>query len=335
MARRTGLGKRGLDILIPDKGSGKSENKKPEKAKTRPEKKKNSPVKTTAEEENFQETVEDTAEDVAEEENHSGQLTVDINTVEPNRDQPRKQFNEDSLQELADSIKLHGIIEPLIVQKRDDYYEIVAGERRWRAAKIAGLKEIPVIVRDYSDREIMELSLIENIQRQDLNPIEEAAAFKRLIEDYSLTQDQVAERVSKSRAAITNALRLLRLDARVQNMLVGEMLSTGHVRALLAIEDGELQFQTAQKAFDEKMSVREVESYVRKLLKKPAEPKPPAISQQLQTIYHDMEERMKTSLRTKVSIQSKTPEKGRVEIEYFSSDELERIYQAILNGEER
>ena len=264
----------------------------------------------------------------------SGQLEVDINLVEPNRDQPRKKFDEDALQELSDSIKVHGVIQPLIVQMREGYYEIIAGERRWRAARLAGLKTVPVLVRDYSDRDIMELSLIENIQRQDLNPIEEAAAYRRLIDEYQLTQDEVAERVSRSRASVTNSLRLLKLDERVQNMLISEMLSTGHVRALLAIEDGELQYQTAQKAFDEKWSVREVENYVRKLQKKPVPEKKPVISQQLQIIYQDMEEKMRTSLGTKVSIQSKNPEKGRIEIEYFSSDELERVYHAILNSDE-
>ena len=226
------------------------------------------------------------------------------------------------------------MIQPLIVQMRDGYYEIIAGERRWRAARLAGLKTVPVLVRDYSDRDIMELSLIENIQRQDLNPIEEASAYKRLIDEYQLTQDEVAERVSRSRASVTNSLRLLKLDERVQNMLISEMLSTGHVRALLAIEDRDLQYQIAQKAFDEKWSVREVENYVRKLQKKPVAEKKPVISQQLQIIYQDMEEKMRTSLGTKVSIQSKNPEKGRIEIEYFSSDELERVYHAILISDE-
>lgn len=330
MARRSGLGQRGLDILIPaDRPKGKETDQKlPGKEEIKAEKKSASEKKPSGKKKQSAEATEDEEKVVVK--NASGQVMVDINTVEPNRDQPRKQFDEDTLQELADSIKVHGVIQPLIVQKRDDYLEIVAGERRWRAAKIAGLREIPVLVRDYSDREIMELSLIENIQRQDLNPIEEASAFRRLIEEYSLTQDQVAERVSKSRVSITNALRLLKLDPRVQDMLVNEMLSTGHARALLALEDGEVQYQTAQKAFDEKMSVREVESYVKKLLKKPALQNKPVISQQLQTVYKDMEEKMKTSLGTKVSIQSRTPEKGKIEIEYYSSDELERIYSAIL-----
>lgn len=391
MARRSGLGQRGLDILIPaSSGLKQSEKKKTEKKKssiesseakkkkvvqeiTVTEEKEVSTDTEAKEETDVKEAVasgrgneisaagkietektgaggsdtedseyESAGSEIADlqaaspEENEkipgNAQLDVDINSVEPNRDQPRKQFDDDSLQELADSIRMHGVIQPLIVQKKDDYYEIIAGERRWRAAKIAGLKTIPVLVRDYSDQEVMELSLIENIQRQDLNPIEEANAFRRLIEEYDLTQDQVAGRVSKSRTAVTNSLRLLKLDFRVQDMLISEILTMGHARALLAIEDGDLQFQVAQKAFDDKMSVRDVEAYVKKLLKKPAPEKRPAISQQLQTIYKDMEEQMKTSLGTKVSIQSKTPEKGKIEIEYFTSDELERIYNAILSG---
>ena len=343
MARRSGLGQRGLDILIPEKNAGgkkkdaaekNEKNKRLKKSGAEPVNEKDGAAKDTGE----SVTAETAGKDVIAveklESNRNGQLEVDINLVEPNRDQPRKKFDEDALQELSDSIKVHGVIQPLIVQMRDGYYEIIAGERRWRAARLAGLKTVPVLVRDYSDRDIMELSLIENIQRQDLNPIEEASAYKRLIDEYQLTQDEVAERVSRSRASVTNSLRLLKLDERVQNMLISEMLSTGHVRALLAIEDRDLQYQIAQKAFDEKWSVREVENYVRKLQKKPVPEKKPVISQQLQIIYQDMEEKMRTSLGTKVSIQSKNPEKGRIEIEYFSSDELERVYHAILNSDE-
>ena len=162
--------------------------------------------------------------------------------LNPNREQPRKSFDEDALQELADSIKQFGILQPLIVKKKDDYYEIVAGERRWRAAKIAGLKEVPVILKEFNEQEIVEISLIENIQRENLNPIEEAVAFKRLMEDFSLKQDEIAERVSKSRTAVTNSMRLLKLDKRVQQMVVDEMISTGHARALLSLENDELQY---------------------------------------------------------------------------------------------
>ena len=252
-------------------------------------------------------------------------LQIPIEQIEPNRSQPRKIFEEDSLQELADSIRQFGVIQPLIVQKKEDYYEIIAGERRWRAARIAGLKKLPVIVKDYSPREVTEISLIENIQREDLNPIEEAAAYKHLMEEYHLRQDEVAERVSKSRAAVANSVRLLNLDKRVQEMVVSEMLSTGHARALLAITDPELQYGTAQKVFDEKLSVREDEKLVRRLQEDPKPPKKPAVSEMLLTVYAGMEEDLKTSLGTKVRIAPKNAQKGRIEIEYYSADDLDRL----------
>ena len=256
-------------------------------------------------------------------------LEVSIDLIEPNRSQPRKNFDEDSLQELADSIRQFGVIQPLIVQKKDDYYEIIAGERRWRASRIAGLKKLPVIVKDYTAKEVMEISLIENIQREDLNPIEEAAAYKKLMEEYGLHQDEVAQRVSRSRAAIANAVRLLNLDQRVQDMVVSEMISTGHARALLALTDPELQYSTAQKVFDEKMSVREVEKLVRRLLDGPRPEKKPAVSETLLTVYAGMEEAMKSSLGTKVSISPKNAQKGKIEIEYYSSDELDRLCELL------
>lgn len=183
-----------------------------------------------------------------------------INEVEPNRDQPRKNFDEDALLELSDSIKQFGVLQPLLVRKRKDYYEIIAGERRWRAAKLAGVKEVPVIVKEYTDQEILEIGLIENIQRENLNPIEEAIAFKRLLEEFNLKQDEVAERVSKSRTAVTNSMRLLKLSDKVQQMIIDDMISTGHARALLAIDDPELQYTLANKIFDEKLSVRRLRS---------------------------------------------------------------------------
>lgn len=197
---------------------------------------------------------------------------VDINSIEPNKEQPRKLFNEDSLIELSESIKQHGIVQPLVVTKKDGYFKIIAGERRWRAAKLAGLKKVPVVVKDYSPQEIMEIALIENIQREDLNPVEEATAYQRLIQEYNLKQDEVAERVSKSRTAITNSLRLLKLDERVQNMLIEENISSGHARALLAIKDAELQYEMAMKIFDEKLSVRETEKLI-KAMGKESNPK--------------------------------------------------------------
>lgn len=253
---------------------------------------------------------------------------VDINKIEPNASQPRKNFNEDSLQELADSIKQHGLIEPLIVQKgKKGFYQIIAGERRWRASKIAGLKEVPVIVKEYTNQEVMEIALIENIQREDLNPIEEAEAYHRLIEEYHLKQDEVAEKVSKSRVAITNSLRLLKLDERVRSMLIEDKIKSGHARALLAIENRELQYETAVKIFDEKLSVRETEKLVKKILNGKEEKKKETTEQeeQLQVVFSNFEEKLKAIMGTKVNINQKKNGKGKIEIEYYSTEEFERI----------
>ena len=199
---------------------------------------------------------------------------VKLSKVEPNREQPRKNFDEDSLQELAESLKQFGMLQPILVQNRGDYYEIIAGERRWRAAKIAGLKEVPVIVRELTDQEIVEISLIENIQREDLNPIEEAQAFQQLIQEFHLTQEEIANRVSKNRATITNSMRLLKLDIRVQDMLAEGKISSGHARALLGLEEGERQYQVAAKIIEEKLSVRDVEKLVKMMNRPPKEKKP-------------------------------------------------------------
>lgn len=290
-ARKGGLGK-GLDSMIPDK-IGKSAKDQPIADKP--------------------------------------DTMMDIDKVEPNREQPRKNFDEDALLELSESIKQFGVIQPLIVQDRKTYYEIIAGERRWRAAKMAGLKKVPIIIKNYTEQEIMEISLIENIQREDLNPIEEALAYKKLLTEFNLKQDEVAERVSKSRTAVTNSMRLLKLNEKVQQMLIDDMLSTGHARALLAIEDADEQYNLAQQIFDEKMSVRDVEKLVKKLQKekteKPKEPAQPDQSQeQIQAIYHDLEESMKQIFGTKVSIiASKDMKKGKIEIEYYSPDELDHF----------
>lgn len=262
-------------------------------------------------------------------------VMVPISMVEPNREQPRRNFDEDALQELAESIRQYGIIQPLIVQERDGYYEIIAGERRWRAARIASLKEVPVIIREYTPREVMEISLIENIQREDLNPIEEAGAYKRLMEEFSLKQDEVALRVSKSRAAIANSVRLLNLDQRVQDMIVAQMLSTGHARALLAITDPEQQYLTAQKVFDEKLTVRDVEKLVRKMNEAPAVSVKKPVSDALQAIYANLAEQMKSALGTKVIISPKSAQKGKIEIEYYSSDELDRLCTLLNHIEAR
>lgn len=297
-AKRNGLGK-GLDSLIPDK-------------KVKP-------------------AVSDkTEEKVKKEElNKSGEIMVKINEVEPNREQPRKDFDEDALMELADSIKQFGILQPLLVQKKRDYYEIIAGERRWRAAKIAGIKEVPIIVKNYTDQEIVEISLIENIQRENLNPIEEAMAYKRLLEEFDLKQDEVAERVSKSRTAVTNSMRLLKLSDRVQQMIVDDMISTGHARALLAIDDEEQQYMLANKIFDEKLSVRETEKLVKTLKNPKREVKKTIIEHTF--VYENLEEQMKNIIGTKVSVNPKANGKGKIEIEYYSEEELERIYDLIMS----
>ena len=255
------------------------------------------------------------------------QTLVKITKVEPNREQPRKNFDEDALQELADSIKQFGLLQPILVQDRKDYYEIIAGERRWRAAKLAGLKEVPVIIRNYTEQEIVEISLIENIQREDLNPIEEAQAYKRLLTEFHLKQDEVAERVSKSRAAVTNSIRLLKLNEDVQRMVVDEMISTGHARALLAVENPEEQYNLAQRIFDEKLSVRDVEKLV-KNLHKPAKPKK-TDDKTMQVIYQDIEEKLKQKLGRKVTVTSRGEGSGKIEIEFYNHEDLDRLLDVL------
>ena len=296
MAAR-GLGK-GLDSLIPN-ALGDTKTKKETTVKSKTE--------TT--------------------EGKEPQTLVKITKVEPNREQPRKNFYEDALQELADSIKQFGLLQPILVQDRKDYYEIIAGERRWRAAKLAGLKEVPVIIRNYTEQEIVEISLIENIQREDLNPIEEAQAYKRLLTEFHLKQDEVAERVSKSRAAVTNSIRLLKLNEEVQRMVVDEMISTGHARALLAVENPEEQYNLAQRIFDEKLSVRDVEKLV-KNLHKPAKPKK-VDDKTMQVIYQDIEEKLKQKLGRKVIVTSKGEGSGKIEIEFYNHEDLDRLLDVL------
>ena len=290
MATARGLGK-GLDTLIP---TGKVE------------------VKSKKSTEKSNEVKEPTT-------------TVKITMVEPNREQPRKNFDQDALEELADSIKQYGLIQPIVVQDRKTYYEIIAGERRWRAAKIAGLKEVPVIIKNYTEQEIVEISLIENIQRENLNPIEEAMAYKRLLNEFNLKQDEVAERVSKSRTAVTNSMRLLKLCDEVQQMIIDEMITTGHARALISVEDPEQQYILAQKIFDEKLSVRDVEKLVKDLSKTKKEKKAKEKDKALEVIYQEIEQKLKDKVGTKVSITSKGDGAGKLEIEFYNHDDLERI----------
>ena len=293
MVAKKGLG-RGLDSIIP----------KPEKLPA------------------------DTGKRKKETETATAEIMVSINEIEPNKDQPRKNFDEDTLAELAESIRQFGVIQPLLLKKRENYYEIVAGERRWRASVMAGLKEVPAIIREYSEQEVMEISLIENLQREDLNPIEEAQAYQRLITEFHLKQDEVAERVSKSRTAIANSMRLLKLDERVQKMVIDDMISSGHARALLSLEEKELQYNTAMRIFDEKLSVRETERLVKKLLSEREQQK---LSEEAAAtspvIYRSLEEQMKTIIGSKVSIHNRSNGKGKIEIEYYSGDDLERIME--------
>lgn len=261
------------------------------------------------------------------EQNKGGALNVKLSDIEPNRDQPRKVFDEDALQELSDSITQYGIIQPLIVAQKADYYEIIAGERRWRAAKLAGLKDVPVIIKDFSPEVILEVSLIENIQRENLNPIEEAIAYQRLIDEFGLKQDEIAEKVSKSRSAIANTLRLLNLSDAVQQMIIDEMISSGHARALLSLNDQAAQYEIANKVFDEKLSVRETEKLIKDYLKPKKKKKLETITHSLDPVYKQIENQVKELLGTKVSIVKKNDKFGKIEIEYYSKDELDRILE--------
>ncbi|HIV38615.1 MAG TPA: ParB/RepB/Spo0J family partition protein [Candidatus Blautia stercorigallinarum] len=302
--KKGGLGRglgRGLDAMISDSSKPRQEEKKIEKSAAK-------------------EQGGDSKDKV---------IMVKIAQVEPSRKQPRKQFDEDALLELAESIKQFGVLQPLLVQKKEDYYEIIAGERRWRASKLAGIKEIPVMVKDFSDQEAVEISLIENIQRENLNPIEEAAAYKRLMEEFHLKQDTIAERVSKSRTAVTNSMRLLKLDERVQQMLIDEMLTTGHARALLAIEDKDTQHAAAVKVFDEKLSVRETEKLVKEILNPHQKETEKEKDRAQNLVYEQLEEKIKGIIGSKVAIRRKSKDKGWIEIAYYSQEELERIVELL------
>lgn len=262
-------------------------------------------------------------------EEEAREITIKLSKIEPNREQPRKEFDEEQMKELADSIRQYGVLQPLLVQKKDDYYEIIAGERRWRAAKMAGLLEVPVVIREYSKQQAVEIALIENVQREDLNPIEEAMAYQRLMQEFQLKQEEIAARVSKNRTTITNSMRLLHLCPDVQKMLINGQISSGHARALLAVEDSEIQLQLAQKIEQERLSVREVEKLVKQLSRGPRKKKEKTEDEALELIFKDLEERMKTVMGTKVNISRKDKSKGRIEIEYYSESELERIVELI------
>lgn len=309
MAKRTGLGK-GLGAIFGDEvmESAAEEQEAKHQAKS---KKAQEPEKK-------------------EEDSDIGkELMVKVTSIEPNREQPRKDFNEEAMGELAESMKVYGVLQPLLVQKKGDYYEIIAGERRWRAAKLAGLKEVPVVIREYTKQQTMEIALIENVQREDLNAIEEAKAYQRLIQEFELKQEEIAARVGKSRVTLTNSMRLLKLDERVQEMLIQNQITGGHARALLTVEDGELQYKLAGKIIAENLSVREIEKIVKSLSKKKNPKEKNVEDESLTLIFRDLEERMKSAMGTKVSINRKDKNKGRVEIEYYSESELERIVELI------
>ena len=298
MAKKTRLGK-GLGALI---GGDTETEKVPD---TEPEKK----------------TEEKKSEEPGKE------LFLKVSMIEPNKEQPRKKFDEDQLKELADSMKQYGVLQPLLVQKKGNFYEIIAGERRWRAAKLAGLKEVPAVIREYDEQQKMEIALIENVQREDLNPIEEAMAYKRLMEEFHLKQEEIADRVSKNRTTITNSMRLLKLAEEVQKMLVEGVLSSGHARALLGLEDKKAQVMMAERILAEGLSVRDVERLVKSFgkTKKKKEKESDAVT----LAFQHMEEKMKAIMGTKVSINRKDKNKGRIEIEYYSPAELERIIELI------
>jgi ParB family chromosome partitioning protein len=310
MAKRTGLGK-GLGAIFGDEvmESAAEEQEK----KNHPK-----PVQTNAK-----------AEKKEEEPEVGKEMFLKLSSIEPNHNQPRMEFREESLMELAESMKEYGVLQPLLVQKKGDFYEIIAGERRWRAAKLAGLKEVPVVIREYTKQQSMEIALIENVQREDLNPIEEAKAYQKLMQEFGLKQEEIAARVAKNRVTITNSMRLLKLEKKVQDMLIQNQITGGHARALLAVDDPELQFQIAGRIVAENLSVREVEKLVKSLSKKKEPKEKKEEDESIFLIFRELEDRMKTAMGTKVSINRKDSNKGRVEIEYYSEAELERIVELI------
>ncbi|SET77229.1 chromosome partitioning protein, ParB family [Lacrimispora sphenoides] len=310
MAKRTGLGK-GLGAIFGDEVMESAAEEQEKKNHPKPE-------QTNAK-----------AEKNKEEPEVGKEMFLKLSSIEPNHNQPRMEFREESLMELAESMKEYGVLQPLLVQKKGDFYEIIAGERRWRAAKLAGLKEVPVVIREYTKQQSMEIALIENVQREDLNPIEEAKAYQKLMQEFGLKQEEIAARVAKNRVTITNSMRLLKLEKKVQDMLIQNQITGGHARALLAVDDPELQFQIAGRIVAENLSVREVEKLVKSLSKKKEPKEKKEEDESIFLIFRELEDRMKTAMGTKVSINRKDSNKGRVEIEYYSEAELERIVELI------
>ena len=326
MARKHGGLGRGLDALIPQSAPKAEEVQKMEDAAER--------IPADKTEENVsRETLEEEKENIQRDrtERRRRETTLRVSQIEPNRSQPRKTFDEDALEELADSIRQYGLIQPIMVQKREGYYEIIAGERRWRACMKAGLKEVPVIIREYDDQKIMELSLIENLQREDLNPMEEARAYRRLMEEFGLTQEEIAGRVSKSRPVIANALRLLKLDERVQAMVEQGEISMGHARALASVLIPEEQYLIALKIMEEHLTVRDTEKIIKNIGKVPKKKEPVQKDESLERIYRELENRLKSSLGTKVAIHTRGTGGGKVEIDFYTAEDLEKIIDRITS----
>ena len=322
MARKHGGLGRGLDALIPQSAPKAEEVQKKEDAAEQ--------IPADESEENVsRETLEEEKENIQRDrtERRRRETTLRVSQIEPNRSQPRKTFDEDALEELADSIRQYGLIQPIMVQKREGYYEIIAGERRWRACMKAGLKEVPVIIREYDDQKIMELSLIENLQREDLNPMEEARAYKRLMEEFGLTQEEIAGRVSKSRPVIANALRLLKLDERVQAMVEQGEISMGHARALASVLIPEEQYLIALKIMEEHLTVRDTEKIIKNIGKVPKKKEPVQKDESLERIYRELENRLKSSLGTKVAIHTRGTGGG----DFYTAEDLEKIIDRITS----
>ena len=330
MARKHGGLGRGLDALIPQSAPKTEEvtveirDHEAAAEQTREEK-----TEEIVSRETFAEEGDNLQRDRSE--RRRRETTLRVSQIEPNRSQPRKTFDEDALEELADSIRQYGLIQPIMVQKREGYYEIIAGERRWRACMKAGLKEVPVIIREYDDQKIMELSLIENLQREDLNPMEEARAYKRLMEEFGLTQEEIAGRVSKSRPVIANALRLLKLDERVQAMVEQGEISMGHARALASVLIPEEQYLIALKIMEEHLTVRDTEKIIKNIGKVPKKKEPVQKDESLERIYRELENRLKSSLGTKVAIHTRGTGGGKVEIDFYTAEDLEKIIDRITS----
>ena len=330
MARKHGGLGRGLDALIPQSAPKTEEStEKIRDDEAAAEQTREGKTEEIVSRETFAEEGDNLQRDRSE--RRRRETTLRVSQIEPNRSQPRKTFDEDALEELADSIRQYGLIQPIMVQKRDGYYEIIAGERRWRACMKAGLKEVPVIIREYDDQKIMELSLIENLQREDLNPMEEARAYKRLMEEFGLTQEEIAGRVSKSRPVIANALRLLKLDERVQAMVEQGEISMGHARALASVLIPEEQYLIALKIMEEHLTVRDTEKIIKNIGKVPKKKEPVQKDESLERIYRELENRLKSSLGTKVAIHTRGTGGGKVEIDFYTAEDLEKIIDRITS----